>query len=258
MLADFVRGARYVLQGLAWLRRPGLRRFVALPLLINTLLFSVAIGWGWRLLQNHVLDALPGWLHWLTWLIVPLFSVGILLIVFYSFTLLANLIGSPFNALLAEKVEMQASAAAPQDKPGGLTRISHRITAAAAQCGALAGETARSLVSELRKLLYLALWSLPLLLLFFIPGVNAIAAFLWFAFSAWMLALEYIDCPMANHGYAFRQQRQILKQHRWLAWGFGSAMLLMTLTPLLNFFAMPTGVIGATLMWLEIRRRALA
>ncbi len=236
MIAEFLAGVRYVLRGFALLRRPGLRRFIAIPLLINTLLFAAAAWWGWRLLEDHVLGGLPGWLQWLTWIIAPLFSVAILLVVFYTFTLLANLIGAPFNSLLAEKVEALQGGKTPEGS-AGLT--------------ALAGEAAKSVFSELRKLLYLALWSLPLLLLFVIPGVNAAAPFLWFAFSAWMFTLEYIDCPMGNHGHGFGRQRALLKRHRWLAWGFGSAMLAMTLIPVLNFFAMPVGVIGATLMWTE-------
>ncbi len=236
MIADFLAGVRYVLRGFALLRRPGLRRFIAIPLLINTLLFAAAAWWGWRLLENHLLGSLPGWLQWLTWVIAPLFSVAMLLIVFYTFTLLANLIGAPFNSLLAEKVEALLGGETPRGKTG---------------LAALAGDTAKSIFSELRKLLYLALWSIPLLLLFLIPGVNAAAPFLWFAFSAWMLTLEYADCPMGNHGLTFGRQRQLLKRRRWLAWGFGGAMLAMTLIPVLNFFAMPVGVIAATVMWVE-------
>ncbi|MCP5459961.1 MAG: EI24 domain-containing protein, partial [Gammaproteobacteria bacterium] len=75
--------------------------------------------------------------------------------------------------------------------------------------------------------------------------------FLWLAFSIWMLALQYADYPMSNHGLRFREQRRLLSQRRMLALGFGSAVLLMTLVPILNFLVMPAAVIGATLMWVE-------
>jgi CysZ protein len=61
-----------------------------------------------------------------------------------------------------------------------------------------------ALLSELRKMSYFLLRAIPLLILFIIPGVNLVAPFLWIAFSAWFLALEYGDYPMANHGLAFR------------------------------------------------------
>ncbi|MEZ5582290.1 MAG: hypothetical protein R3F37_05475 [Candidatus Competibacteraceae bacterium] len=45
---------------------------------------------------------------------------------------------------------------------------------------------------------------MPLLVLFVIPGVNVIAPLLWLVFGAWMLALQYADYPMGNHGLRFR------------------------------------------------------
>jgi CysZ protein len=100
-------------------------------------------------------------------------------------------------------------------------------------------------------LAYFILWTIPLLVLFFIPGINAIAPLLWAAFSAWMLALQYVDYPMGNHNILFREQRRILARRRWLALGFGGAVLVITMVPIVNFLAMPAAVIGATLMWVE-------
>ena len=74
-----------------------------------------------------------------------------------------------------------------------------------------------SLLSEGRKTIYFLLRALPLLILFLIPGVNLVAPFLWMAFSAWFLALEYGDYPMANHGLLFKEQHRRLKQARFTA-----------------------------------------
>ena len=236
MIRDFISGASYVFRGFSLLKHPGLRRFVAVPLLINTLLFSAATWWAWKLLNKYILNGLPGWLEWLSWILVPVFSIAMLVFVFYTFTLIANLVGAPFNSKLAEKVEELLAGKQINQKSG---------------MSALAADALKSIASEFKKLLYLAAWSLPLLILFLIPGINAFAPFLWLAFSAWMLSLEYVDCPMGNHGITFKQQRKKLKQNRWLAWGFGSMVLVMTLIPVLNFFAMPVAVIGATVLWVE-------
>lgn len=236
MIRDFLSGASYVFRGISFLKQPGLRRFIAIPLLINTLLFSAATWWAWGLLKKYVLGGLPGWLEWLAWILIPVFSIAILIVIFYCFTLVANLIGAPFNAILAEKVEQLLDGKRIEQKNSVST---------------MAGDAAKTIFSELRKLLYLISWSIPLLILFIVPGINAFAPFIWMAFSAWMLALEYMDCPMGNHGFAFKRQRQRLKQNRWLAWGFGSTILLMTLIPIVNFFAMPVGVIAATVLWVE-------
>lgn len=111
--------------------------------------------------------------------------------------------------------------------------------------------------SELGKLLYFGLRAIPLLILFIIPGINLVAPFFWFLFGAWMLAHEYMDYPMANHGQPFSQQRLILRRQRPMLFGFGTAILIMTLIPIVNFIAMPAAVAGATLMWHEHFRNSL-
>ena len=115
----------------------------------------------------------------------------------------------------------------------------------------MADEALTRAVSELRKLLYFLLRALPLGLLFLIPGVNIAAPFLWALFSAWMLAIEYVDYPMANHLLHFSEQRRRLRKRRLLSLGFGGSSLLMTMIPLVNFLAMPVSVAGATAMWVH-------
>ncbi len=46
MSNSFTQGAGYVLTGLRWLPKAGLRGFVAIPLLINTALFGIGIWWS--------------------------------------------------------------------------------------------------------------------------------------------------------------------------------------------------------------------
>jgi CysZ protein len=233
----FFAGAHYLLIGLRWLPRAQIRGFVLIPLLVNTLLFGSVVWWGIKefdAVLNGLLVYLPVWLDWLRWLLWPFFAVTILVMSFYTFTLLANLIASPFNGLLAERVEamVKPDVLRPPQRP-------------------LWQEIALAPLVELKKFAYFLLWALPLLLLFFIPGINTLVPFIWLAFGAWLLALQYMDYPMSNHGILFRQQRQRLRQQRMLVMGFGSAVMLLTLVPVVNFLAMPAAVIGATLMWVE-------
>jgi CysZ protein len=237
MVNTFVKGASYPFIGLRWLSRPRLRSFVIVPLLVNTLLFGAVLWWGateFGTLIDWMLGYLPTWMDWLRWLLWPLFAAATLIVSFYTFTLVANVIASPFNGLLAERVE---DLAAPHQ-----TRPPARP---------LWQEIALTPLVELKKLAYFILWAIPLLILFFIPLVNAAASLVWLAFTAWMLALQYADYPMSNHRIAFREQRQILAERRLLALGFGSASMLITIVPVLNFLAMPASVIGATLLWVE-------
>ena len=101
-------GAHYLLEGLHLVRQPGLRRYVIIPLLISTLVFAGAI-FGISLWLESLIDwllgYLPTWLDWLRYLLWPLFTLVGVLIIFYSFSILTNLLAAPFNGMLAEAVE---------------------------------------------------------------------------------------------------------------------------------------------------------
>ena len=67
--------------------------------------------------------------------------------------------------------------------------------------------------------------------------------------DSWMLAVQYTDYPMDNHGIEFHQMRQHMANHRSMSLGFGMATNIATLIPLVNFLVMPAAVLGATIMW---------
>lgn len=253
-MRDFLLGVSYLPRGFRLLWEPGLRRYVAGPIAINIVVFALLFwlaGAQFQQLLNWLLpdpNAFTGdgfWqqtLRYLTmtlyWLLWPLFVLIGAVVMFYTFTLVANLLGSPFNGFLAAQVEQRVTGTAPPDQ-----NIS------------LAAEAWLSVTGELRKYAYFLKLALPLLVLFLIPGVNLIASLFWALFGAWAIALEYLDYPMGNHGYRFDAERRLLAQRRPLALGFGAGILAMTLIPGLNLLAMPTGVIAATLLWTEQQQR---
>ena len=237
MKNSFTRGAGYVLTGLRWLPRAGLRGFVAIPLLINTLLFGGGIWLAasqFQRLDQAVRGWLPDWLAWLHWLLWLLFVLTVLVVIFYAFSLVANLIAAPFNGLLAERVEKMIHTDGRVPPPPA--EFSWR-------------ELLFTPLAELRKLLYFIGWAIPVVVVSFVPAANMVAPVLWVISTSWMLALEYADYPLGNRGLNLQAQRQLLRQHWLLALGFGGMALLLTLIPVLNFLAMPAAVVGATLMW---------
>ena len=231
-------GFGFALEGLRLVLKPELRRFVIVPFLVNLLVFSGLIWLGmsqFGVFMEWILPA-DAWYSFLRWLLWPLFALAALLVVFYSFTSLANLIAAPFNALLAERVEAHLTGQTlPPQPPMWQSLIPMLLT-------------------EVRKLLYFLLRALPLLLLFLIPVLNLAAPLLWFLFSAWMLTLQYADFPMGNHNIGFNQQRAQLKKQRLTSLGFGAGITLLMLVPLINFLAMPAGVAGATVMWTRLAK----
>jgi len=224
-------------QALPVLFRTQLRRYVLVPLLINILLFALGIWAAGHYFEAFLDYMLPrdSWLDFLRFLLWPLFALAWGLAILYLFTITANLIGAPFNGLLAARAELLLSGSEPPNMPAqGLAAIPLVIA------------------SETGKLWYLFSRAVPVLLLFLIPGLNVLAPPLWLALGCWFLALEYGDYPLANHGIENgRAQRERLKTRRLDALAFGAGVLTMTLIPGLNFLAMPAGVVGATRLWLE-------
>ena len=238
-MSNPITGAGYFLRGLKLIWQPGLRRFVAIPLAINLLLFAGLIWFGasqFETLMNSILPELPDWLQWAEWLFWALFGFTAVLILFFTFSLLANIVAAPFNGLLAEAVEMHLTGETLEGETGWKKMLAELVP---------------TLIDELRKLLYLLAWTIPFLILFLIPGINIIAPFAWFFFSAWMLVLEYADYPMGNHGLRADEQKLCLRKKRLMSLGFGGTVTLATMTPVLNFLVMPAAVAGATAMWVE-------
>lgn len=229
----FLAGPRYLLRGFRLVARPGLRRFVLIPLSINTALFGALIVYGVGQFDALIETLLPPSFDWLEWLLWPLFAVTVLLVAFYAFGLIANLIAAPFNSLLAAAVERELTGKRPDDSGGGLRAAF------------------MSFGHELKKFLFLIGCAVPLLILFVIPVLNLLAPLAWFLFSAWLLALEYSDYPLGNRGLHFPEIRARVRQRPLLALSFGASVLVCTLIPLLNFLVMPAAVAGATAWWLD-------
>ena len=236
MITQTIKGASYVLKGFNLLKLPGIKRYVVIPTLINIFLFSAVIWYGSEKFDTLLEQYLPSWLEWLEFILWPLFVIASLLIVFFAFTLVANILGAPFNGVLSEKIEEQLTQQKLASGEGYLDLLR----------GARIG-----IANEIRKLFYLAIRILPLVIIMFIPGINIFAPFLWFIFGAWLLAIEYLDYPLGNRNLPFKQQLNLLKQNRFLCLGFGMALVFMTIIPVLNFFAMPVGVAAATALWID-------
>lgn len=186
-----------------------------------------------------LLPDFPFWLSWIesliSWFLYPIFSTLILLIVFYTFSFVANLIAAPFNSLLSERVESYLTGK-PINTDSSLPTFEM---------------IKRSIASELAKLAYFAKWWVILFILMLIPVINIAAPFIWILFGAWMLSLEYLDYPMANHDKFFKDINKQALSKRSLSLGFGASVMLFTSIPFINLFAMPAGVAGATALWVK-------
>lgn len=237
-------GIYYFFKGLALITKPGIRRWVFIPLFINISLFSGLIYYSWLYYQTFIEKSthflqhwLPDW-EWLIstihWLMMPLFMIITIIVIFLTFTLVANLISAPFNGFLATAVEKYL-----KKKP-----IEYPSSPLLQEIFAFPG-------IFLAKLFYYLRWVIILFIISLIPGVNLISPILWLLLSAWFVSLEYIDAPLGNYGFRPAKQRQILAKKRLLAFSFGSTVLVMMMIPIINFLVMPAAVAGATCLWVR-------
>jgi CysZ protein len=231
------RGMNYFFSGFKLIFSRGIKRFVFIPLTINISIFAFGFWFGMEWFDQFLEKMLPAWLSWAEFILWPIFALSYFLIVFYLFALLANIVAAPFNGLLSEKVEQQLRGDSPQHSQSTITH--------------LLKELPRTVGSEINKLFYFLLRSLPLLILFLIPGINVFAPVAWFLFSAWMLSLEYLDYPLGNHGILFKQTRELAKRQRTRCLSFGALASAFTMIPVLNFIVMPVAVAGATAFYVD-------
>lgn len=232
-------GAYYLLQGFALLTKPRLRLYVAIPLAINFILFAILIWLGIHYfdeLTHWVNHFLPGWLQWLDYLLWALFAIGIGLFFVFCFTMVANIIGAPFNSLLASKVEVYlTNTTFPEES--WLSGIK---------------DMPRTLTREWEKFLYFLPRAILCLILFFIPVIQIAAGVIWFLFNGWMMAIQYLDYPVDNHRLPFKTFRTALSHHRMPALGFGTLTMVLSFIPVINCILMPAAVAGATAMWVDV------
>jgi CysZ protein len=223
----------YLFKGLALLGSPELRKFIMIPVLINVVLYSVALTLSYFYISDLINQFIPSWLQWLSWVLWPLFFISFFIVGFFTFTVLANMIAAPFYGKLSAKT---------------LAMISGQIRANAEQ------PLTKVIGAELKRAGYLATRALPLLILSIIPGINVIAPFLWALFGAWGMALEYMAYPLENEGVLFAEQQQLVKSVKIGALSFGGAAVMGLTIPVLNIIVAPAAVIGATIYLNEIKQ----
>ena len=244
MQGNAIQGAGYVLRGAKLLAHPRLRLFVIIPLAVNILIFGSLIGVGFSYvagLMDTLLGWVPDWLGFIEWILWPLILLTIGLITGYLFTAVALIIASPFNSLLAEKAEELITGEEVTSLEG---------------FGAALAEIPRAVVREILKLLYYVPMALFVLILTFIPGINAAAPVLWFLLGAWMMSIQFVDYPVDNHRLGFGEVKEAVRLRRMSSLGFGGLVALCAGIPIINFFVVPSAVVGATLLWCEELRDA--
>ena len=223
---------------------PGIRMLTLGPIAINLVIYLL-LGWYVVELFSQALDwsmsRIPDWLSFLEPLVWILFVLVLLIGFGYTFALLAALIASPFNGLLAEKVASMRGQAI-EEQPFTSRAILSLV------CRSVWRETVK-LAYFLPRLVGILLLSF---LIGFIPVIGWIAAttltLLW---ASWNMAIQFMDYPADNQGLNFSQTIDVMREKRPLCLGFGALIAGMLSIPVFNLFVLPAAVISATMIWVD-------
>lgn len=232
-------GIVYFKRGLQALQLKQLRPFVMIPVAINMIIYGAIMYLAYGKLgewNDSLLSYLPEWLSFLAWILWPVFIIMLLIILAYSFTIVANFIASPFNGLLAEKVEtslLNKSVPSPSSAKDWMLLVP------------------RSIGRELKKWAHFLPIIIILIIATLIPVINFVSPALWFIFGAWSMAIQYCDFCADNNQQSFATMKRGIRRYRWAYLGFGAVVAAVSVVPLANLIVMPAAVIGATLMWSE-------
>ena len=224
------------LVGFQLLGQVGIRRFVVIPVFLNSLvlvsLFFMAIE-SVSDLNQYLLGLLPEWLQWLAWLVKIVTWIILLGFSIFIYSLLANFISAPFNALLAEAVQKHFQQAKQSESPSLFQLIVQTFS------------------REWAKFVYLTPRWLLLLLLSLVPGLNLLTAPLWLLFGGWAMTLQYTDYAAENNAMSFPVLRYRLRRNWRQVFTFGLPVYLFMAVPVLNIILVPAAVAGGTRLWME-------
>lgn len=237
--SDLGLGFHYFIYGWRLMLQRKLLPFVLIPIAINSVLM-IALLWffignivDWA---DWIVSFMPSWLDWLTIILVPLAVLSLIMLFYFTFTTITNFIAAPFNALLAEKVELQLTG----EQLNNMTMTE------------MLKDVPRMLKREWQKMMYSIPRFIALFLLSFVPVIGqTIVPVLTFVFGAWLLAIQYCDYPFDNHKISFKRMRNALGQRKILNFTFGTFVSIFTALPFVNLVVMPVAVCGATAMWVE-------
>jgi CysZ protein len=203
------------------------------------IVFGSLIGWAIAYLNDLVpawIQSLPAWLSFIEWIIWPLLVLLFGLLSGYFFTTVTLMIASPFNSLLAEKVEEYYTG----HEVEGFEHL-----------GAALMAVPMSILRELRKLAYYLPMALVVFICTWIPILNFAVPFMWFLLGAWMMSLQFLDYPLDNHRQSFKAVVTFADQERLTSMGFGGSVALCASIPIVNLIIVPAAVAGATLLYCD-------
>ena len=241
-VVNFSRGFFAPFRSIRILRdNPRLLPYIIIPFLINLTVFSGAVYLGLDFFGTTVVEQLPqgdAWywaaVYWLIWTLAVLVTA---VMVFFTFTVVGNLIASPFNDLLSERTE-QALSGKTNDEVFSIGRF--------------LSDAWRTVLMEAKKMSIFVVVMVLILPLNLLPGVgNGIYTVLAVCLTLFFLSFEYLGFVMVRKHKFFSEQKSYIFARKFLMLGFSCGVMALLAIPFFQMLCIPLAVIGVTRLWCE-------
>jgi CysZ protein len=239
IIGSFLTGFVLPLRGgLFLLRHRRLLALATVPLVLNLLLYTAAIAFVVRYYAVWFALLLPqpqAWYLLVGYEVLRLLAFLLILAAFlFSFVFVGTAVAAPFLDVLSARVEH-------------LLQDRHGIQPVRAQPWFV--ELVRALG---HALLLLLIWVVTFPLSF-LPGIGPP---LWLLESCLLLAYNFAAFALERRPWSFREQwRRLLRE--WAATlGFGAAVFVMMMVPVVGLLLLPTAAVAGTMLVLDIEARS--
>lgn len=240
----FFLGFGFVFQGIRLLREHReLRKWAVIPWIIDIILLAIGITFGGKHVTKWVKSAvslvvpqghvLHDWLYYPLIIVFWVVFVGVLVYLLY---LIAGLVASPFNSILADRTLARLGAKKEED-------LSIRRVASLA---------IRMFMISVARSVILLILGFIVFIIAFIPGLNFIGLF--FAFL--VICFDGADYSFEVLEYGLRERFAFLRRHFIEFSGMAAFVGLTLMIPGLILLLMPAAVVGCASVIQRIRMRA--
>ncbi|MEP7146929.1 MAG: EI24 domain-containing protein [bacterium] len=238
---DFVFGFFYPLKCIKlFFKYPKLIVYSIVPVIINLIIYGTIFFYTYNWILGKTEDIIrPGDLNSifieLIQSIVKIFSLLLVLAICYlSFVIFGGMISAPFNEKISRLIQEKLF---EKNEENNLPFFK---------------DTLRSILEEMKKIVFYFSIMIPLILIDFIPMIGSVITLVFgSAFSFFYNALNFLDYPMTRKLTGFRQKLKIVGSKKMLSFGFGAFAFLFTFLPVINVFFNPLLVAAGTRIFYE-------
>ena len=239
LIAAFSRGVGFHKKGVLFgFQNPSFLLLSMLPFVITLFLYGIGFyffsenveTWLQRLwhLDPGRSAGVMGWLYWAYIHVVKFLLYCLLLVVvFYTFIVISNIVASPFYDFISTKYEKQTLV-------GGVESESYLTISASS--------VIRIVFEEVKKALFAA--AVPIGLVF-VPMIGPVLSF----FSASVLiSWDFVDYSLARRSPFFSSRLKAIWRHKFFLFGYGCPLVI----PFLGLLVLPFAILGATILYHEV------